>query len=85
MGNLPVVRATGGLVKVRDGFNGFSFSEPDSHALAVTLRRAVDMYVSQPEKIKKMQKDAFENIFRNHTWDVVVKKYLKLYAEAIKG
>ena len=85
MGNLPVVRATGGLVKVRDGFNGFSFSEPDSHALAVTLRRAVDMYVSQPEKIKKMQKDAFENIFRNHTWDVVVKKYLKLYVEAIKG
>ncbi len=85
MGNLPVVRATGGLVKVKDGFNGFTFTDADAHALAVTLRRAVDLYVSNPEKIKKMQKDAFENIFKNHTWDVVVKKYLQLYEEAVKG
>ncbi len=84
MGNLPVVRATGGLVKVKDGFNGFSFVEPDSHALALTLRRAIDLFLSDPQQIRKMQKDAFENIFKNHTWDVVVRKYLDLYREAMK-
>ncbi len=83
MGNLPVVRATGGLVKVRDGFNGFSFTEPDSHALAVTLRRAVDLFLSGPDRIRKMQKDAFDNIHENYTWDVVVEKYLELYQRAV--
>jgi starch synthase len=84
MGNLPVVRATGGLLKVKDGFNGFSFIEPDAHALAVTLRRAIDLFLSDPARIRKMQKDAFENIFKNYTWDVVVKKYLELYNEAME-
>ncbi len=83
MGNLPIVRATGGLVKVKDGFNGFSFIEPDAHALAIALRRAVDLYLSDPAAIRKMQKDAFDNIFRNHTWDVVVKKYIRLYRQAM--
>ena len=85
MGNLPVVRATGGLLKVKDGFNGFSFIEPDAHALAVTLRRAIDLFLSDPARIRKMQKDAFENIFKNYTWDVVVKKYLELYKEAMES
>ncbi len=84
MGNLPVVRATGGLVKVRDGFNGFSFTEPDSHALAAALRRAVDLFLSDPDKIRKMRKDAFDNIHKNYTWDVVVEKYLELYGKALK-
>ncbi len=84
MGNLPVVRATGGLVKVKDGFNGFSFVEPDAHSLAVTLRRAIDLFLTDTKVIRKMQKDAFDNIFKNHTWDVVVKKYLGLYMEAMK-
>ncbi len=83
-GNLPVVRATGGLVKVKEGFNGFSFQETDPHALAVTLRRAIDLFYSDPERIRQMQKDAFVNIFQNHTWDVVVKRYLDLYRQAMK-
>jgi len=80
MGNLPIVRSTGGLVKVRDGLNGFSYAEHTASALHNTIIRAMDAYNLNPDLIRQMQHDAVQNIFENHTWDVTVKRYLELYA-----
>lgn len=79
MGNLPIVRHTGGLVKVREAFNGFSYVEHTPDALLGAIKRAMEVYYQHPEMIRQMQQDAVKNILENHTWKVTVKKYLELY------
>ncbi len=83
MGNLPIVRATGGLVKVRDGFNGFSYRDHTPAALAEAVKRALRTYRESPDIIKKMQADAVRHIRENYTWDRVRERYIRLYKKAI--
>ena len=82
MGNLPIVRSTGGLVKVRDAFNGFAFSAADKQALADCVNRALDTYYNRPDVIRQMQHNAVQNIYDNYTWTQVMKRYLRLYHKA---
>ncbi|WP_456431407.1 glycogen synthase [Thermosulfuriphilus sp.] len=84
MGNLPIVRHTGGLIKVLDGKTGFAYKEQSARALAETIRRALEIFRQQPEKIKKMQQQAIKHILENYTWDRVVHRYLDLYQRAQK-
>jgi len=86
MGNIPIVRRTGGLVKVRDGFNGFAYDEHSPRALSTAMARAIDCYYNKPDLLDKIRKNAIQDIYENHTWDKVAKRYLELYrgAAAIK-
>ncbi len=83
MGNLPIVRHTGGLVKVKDGFNGFVYVEQRPEELAGAILRAFEVYRREPEKIRLMIKQAIEHIYANYTWDKVSEKYLALYEKAL--
>ncbi|MGQ9745430.1 MAG: glycogen synthase [Dissulfurimicrobium sp.] len=80
MGNLPIVRATGGLVKVVDGLNGFSYVEHSPNALQDAIKRAFDVFRNSSETRKRMIMDAVSNIRRNYTWDSVKDVYLRLYS-----
>jgi len=81
-GNLPVVHHIGGLVKVIDGLTGFAYHENSTAALSEAMRRAMTVFREKPEQILNMQKAAVENILKNYTWDVVLKRYVALYQEA---
>ncbi len=83
MGNIPIVRLTGGLVKVRDGFNGFGYIDHSPDALMETLLRAMRLYHYSPSAIRKMQINAITNIHKHYTWDQVRDKYLELYNQVI--
>ncbi len=85
MGNLPIVRLTGGLVKVKDGFNGFGYVEHSVDALLETLQRALRLYKYSPGAIRKMQVNAIKHILENYTWEKVREKYIELYLEALKN
>ncbi len=84
MGNLPIVRHTGGLVKVKDGFNGFSYQEQRPEALAQAIKRAFQVFREQPEKRLQMIKQAVAHIYERYTWDKVRERYLELYALTLK-
>jgi starch synthase len=82
MGNMPIVRRTGGLVKVRDGFNGFSYDEHSPVSLANAMRRALKTYTESPDVLKQMQVNAIRHIHANYAWDKVKDRYIALYKKA---
>jgi starch synthase len=71
----------GGLVKVLDGKTGFTYKEDTKDDLVGAVQRATDCY-EKPECVRRMQKDAVKQIQENHTWDKVMKQYLRLYRKA---
>ncbi len=81
-GNLPIVHHVGGLVKVIDGVTGFSYDQNSPEILATTMIRAMNVH-ENAQMIRKMQKQAVQNIETNYTWKVVMKSYLKLYKKSI--
>lgn len=82
-GNLPIVHATGGLVKVVDGKTGFSYKEHHATSLLKTIKKALAVYRKQPEIIIKMQHQAVQTIAKKYTWNKVKDQYLKLYQDAL--
>lgn len=82
LGNLPVVHHVGGLVKVADGQTGFAYAEQTPEELAKALGRALNLYRTEPETVRKMQRQAVRRIRERHSWDRVVKQYLDLYERA---
>lgn len=82
-GNLPIVHAVGGLVKVIDGQTGFSYSEHSLEAMAEAVRRAISLYRTGPDAIRAMQQQALLRISEQHTWDRVKDRYLALYEQAM--
>ncbi|GAB4333379.1 MAG: glycogen synthase GlgA [Desulfobulbaceae bacterium] len=82
MGNLPVVRHVGGLVKVEDGETGFAYEEHSPAALAETLGRALTLYREDPDAILAMQQRAVRRIHERYSWEHVMGRYLELYAKA---
>ncbi len=83
MGNIPVARATGGLVKVEDGKTGFLFSELSARALSIAVSRGISIYRETPELVRQMQINAVKKIQDQYTWDKVVERYLDLYTRAL--
>jgi starch synthase len=81
-GNLPIVHAVGGLVKVVDGKTGFSYEKQSVVALCEAIERALHLYTTDPSAIRKMQRQAVELIHERYTWGTVSKEYLKLYKKA---
>ena len=79
MGNIPIVRHTGGLVKVRDGVNGLVFRTEDPVELAACMHRAVSIFNEAPQTLHAMQKRAVAIIMEKYTWDKVVQRYMDFY------
>lgn len=80
MGNLPIVHRVGGLVKVRDGFNGFSYNKHSVMELAETIMHTLELFYDDPETLAIMRTHAFNHILKYYTWDKVLKEhYLPLY------
>ncbi|OCC14499.1 Glycogen synthase, ADP-glucose transglucosylase [Dissulfuribacter thermophilus] len=84
LGNIPIVRKTGGLVKVRDCFNGFSYEEHTPHALCNTIIKAISFFKSRPDMLQEIRQNAIFEIYENYTWDKVADKYLELYKESLR-
>lgn len=83
-GNLPIVHHVGGLVKVEDGETGFAYPRQSAAALAQTMERALDVYLTDPAAIRDIQRQAVELIEKQYTWQKVSKQYLNLYKKARK-
>ncbi|MCF6290294.1 MAG: glycogen/starch synthase [Desulfobacterales bacterium] len=83
-GNLPIVRHTGGLVKVIDGVTGLAYSEHSPRALLETMERALTLFREQPAKLAGMQVAAIRTINRHYTWTKVRNRYLELYRTAVE-
>jgi len=84
MGNLPIVHRTGGLIKVKDGFNGFTYKDSTPDALIKCMNRALNAYRNSPDTIREMQINAVRNIYENYTWSKVREKYIRLYSKAMR-
>ncbi len=82
MGNVPIVRHTGGLVKVQDGVNGLVFKTEDPSDLAAAIHRAISIFNEAPQALKSIQNKAVAIILDRYTWDKVVLRYLDFYARA---
>lgn len=79
-GTLPIVHATGGLSDtVSEGVNGFSFSQPDAHALWLAIERALAAYAS-PGQWRKLQHHAMSKDF---DWENSAHQYLALYRQIL--
>jgi starch synthase len=85
-GNIPIVRATGGLDDTVIDFNpseltgtGFKFSDFDGWSLYGQMVRAFETYRNKPAW-RQIQKNAMET---NFSWGSVAKKYEDLYIKAI--
>ncbi len=82
LGNMPIVRSVGGLVKVEDEKTGFSYRKHSPEALKGSMKRALRVYRNQPEQILSMQKEAVRVIHEKFTWEKVMTRYLVLYEQA---
>jgi starch synthase len=80
MGNLPIVHAVGGLVKVVPGVTGYSYRDHSVDALAAAIRESIADYTENPGGLELLRKQAFREVFRRYTWDKVLREgYLPLY------
>jgi starch synthase len=80
MGNLPIVHRVGGLVKVKDGFNGFSYGAHSVKELAETVMRTLELFYHDSRKLSAMRSRAFNHILEHYTWEKVMKEhYLPFY------
>ena len=80
-GSVPIVHHVGGLVKVIDGVTGLAYGEGSAMALTGAIERAILLY-NDKTKLRKIRKQAVDNISQQYTWDRVGKKYLELYQRA---
>ena len=83
LGNVPIVHAVGGLVKVEDGKTGFAYSAHAPLALTETMQRALATFHSRPKQIRTMQRAAVRRISEKYTWKKVMSSYFKLYGQAL--
>ena len=81
-GTLPIVHGVGGLADVVDGITGFSYQQNHMIALSEAIQRALRIFHKYPKKMLELQQQAFNDVKVNHTWDLTLKEYIKLYHEA---
>lgn len=85
-GTIPVVHRVGGLVKIVEGENGYTYDENTSEALARTIARSAEDYHHVPEKLAALRKNGFSIVTGQYTWDRIAKSgYLPLYEASRTG
>ena len=83
-GNVPIVHAVGGLVKVVDGVNGFAYVGAEE-ALLAKLKEAIGIYRTDRPRLRRLQRTAVETIHERYTWfEVFGRKYLPLYQQLVE-
>lgn len=76
-GTIPIAHSTGGLKdSIRDGHNGFLFSEYNSEFLEDKVMKAVTIWKNDRATFEKIVENAFATDF---SWDKSAKEYLSLY------
>lgn len=76
-GTLPVVRLTGGLADtVKEGENGFTFSDFNAHDFFDAVSRGVDTFRRQPGRWRQMMRTAMKQDF---SWSRSAEKYHAVY------
>ena len=82
MGNIPVVRFVGGLVKVEDGVTGLGYHQAEG--LAAAVRRALDMWAMSQPALADIRRNAFKRVLAMYTWPRVFEDgYLPLYESVV--
>lgn len=86
-GTVPIVRATGGLADTivdyngRTGTgNGFSFEPYDAVVMLETIKRALRLYVQEPEQWRKL---VIHELGQDFSWNRSAAEYLELYDKAL--
>lgn len=86
-GTLPIARKTGGLAdtiydigEFPEEGTGFLFSQLKSHAIIETIKRALDIYNNDKDKLHKMIKRSMESDF---TWTKSALSYLDIYTKGL--
>lgn len=82
-GNIPVVHHVGGLVKVIDGKTGLVYEEHSAEALTEAVRRSLSLYRSDIKQVRRIQKNAVQQIYEKHSWKKVMRHYLDLYRSSV--
>jgi starch synthase len=83
MGNIPVARKTGGLVKVIDEKTGISFEDLSVTALENAISRAITLYVKSRPSFLEMRKEGCRVATEHYSWEQVVPRYIDLYEKAV--
>ena len=80
MGNVPVVHAVGGLVKVLPGKTGYSYKGHSVEALVEAIEQTISDYTKNPQRLETLRRQAFAEVFEHYTWEKVLREgYLPLY------
>ncbi len=88
-GNVPLVRATGGLKDTVQAFdhttgegNGFSFPNINAHDMMYLLKDAIKLYKEEPENWDVLVHNAMGTDF---SWESSAKEYQSLYEQLLQG
>ena len=88
-GTIPVVRATGGLddtiinYNARSGRgNGFKFTPFSPEALLNSVKRAVNLYMTDRDEWVRLQKEVMKE---DHPWEEPARTYEKIYRRALEA
>ncbi|HYM65327.1 MAG TPA: glycogen/starch synthase [Candidatus Sulfotelmatobacter sp.] len=82
-GTIPIAHKTGGLKdSIKDGFNGFLFSNYSSEALEERVMKAVDIWKNDRPKYEQMVENALATDF---SWKKNAEEYLKLYEKLLEN
>ncbi|MFM2486571.1 glycogen synthase GlgA [Celerinatantimonas yamalensis] len=86
-GSLPIVRGVGGLQDTvidydqqSDDADGLIFYQPDSSELLNTLRRALLLYLEEPEQVMAMRQ---RGMHRQFSWQDAAEQYNQLYMDVL--
>lgn len=79
-GTLPVASRTGGLQKILDGKTGFLYSPNTAEKLEEKIQEAINMQISEKDRIYEMIKYGASYTRTEYAWDKVVKnEYIPLF------
>jgi starch synthase len=88
-GNVPLVRATGGLIDTVEQFQegrgigtGYVFDAPTGEALYDTINRACATYYNSFAEFEQLRKNGMVG---DYSWDSSALKYEEIYTSAIEA
>jgi starch synthase len=80
-GTIPIAHRTGGLIdSIKEGFNGFLFSDYSSEALEKTITKATAIWKNDKNKYSEMVENALQTDF---SWTKSGQEYLSLYEKLL--
>lgn len=83
MGALPIVKAVGGLKKIRHRYDGFKYASNNSRGLLENLHLALGWEWKKQRKVSLMRRHAETVIYGRRIWrKVLIRGYFPLYRKA---